>query len=165
MHGGCLLCPLYPLLFGLNTLVSPPKSIILRLTICSAGLHMIDVSEIWRLWFLQFLLPFLNKGVMSASFHLLGNWPSEKDLLTLIAHIDGREPMHIPSKCALTNRQAHGTYELLDSLNLVDRTIDVRKLRADNIVEIRKVITIFGCNHRRVKLIHDLNNAEVLCQS
>ena len=57
------------------------------------------------------------------------------------------------------------TYKHLDSLNLVDRTIDVRKLRADDIVEIRKVISIFGCNHRRVKLIHDLNNAEVVCQS
>ena len=102
---------------------------------------------------------------MSAGFHLLGNWPSEKDLLTLIAHIDGTEPMHIPSKCAVPNRQAQGTYKHLDSLNLVDRTIHVRKLRADNIVEIRKVITIFGCNHRRVKLSHDVNDAEVVCQS
>jgi len=34
------------------------------------------------------LLPFLNKGVMSACFHLLGNWPSTKDL-SINAHIDG----------------------------------------------------------------------------
>ena len=73
--------------------------------------------------------------------------------------------MHIPSKCAVTNRQAQGTCEHLDSLNHADGTIYVRKLRGDNIVKIGRVITIFGCNHWRVKLIHDLSNAEVVYQS
>ena len=73
--------------------------------------------------------------------------------------------MQIPSRCAVTNRQAQGTYKHLDSINLVNGKIDVRKLRVDVIVEIRKVITISGCKHRQVKLIYDLINAEVVCQS
>ena len=32
-------------------------------------------------------------------------------------------------------------------------------------VKIRKVITIFGCKHRLLNLIHALGNAEVVCQS
>ena len=30
--------------------------------------------------FCKFSVPILKKGVMSARFHLLGNWPSAKDL-------------------------------------------------------------------------------------
>lgn len=49
--------------------------------------------------FCSFFLPFLNKGVISAHFHLLGNWPTAKDLL-INAHIDGeRADAHSLKMC------------------------------------------------------------------
>ena len=81
--------------------------------------------------FCKFLVPILKKGVMSARFHLLGNWPSAKDL-QIVMHIQMEIEPH-SNRTPETNRQALETYKHLGPLTAfqsgVNGTIiDVRKL-------------------------------------
>ena len=65
--------------------------------------------------FCKFLVPILKKGVMSARFHLLGNWPSE-GLIDYNAHIDGERTDSHSNRTPETNRQALETYKHLGPL-------------------------------------------------
>ena len=104
--------------------------------------------------FLQFLMPFLNKGARYVSvFPLARQMAKREGLIDFNRTYRWRE-----NRCKFLRDVRWQTVRPKGRISIYILWIDVRKLRVDIIVEIRKVITISGCKHRQVKFLSMLRS-------